>query len=91
MGDVKVMFRWLFGVGFFIHIAANAKWVTNGSWEYFFGTKLVDYEEAKRLCSNMSGIKSQLVAIYTEEIQKFLQDIINNNLRGKVISNLIKD
>ena len=91
MGDVTVMFRGLFGVSFFINIAANAQWMISGSREYFFGTRLVNYTQAESLCINMPGTKSQLVAIYTEEIQNFLQDVINTNLSGKIISNLIKE
>ena len=91
MEDVKVMFRWLFGVSFFVNIAANAEWVPHGSRNYFFGTRLVNYTQAESLCTNILGIKSQLVHIYTEEIQNFLKEVINSNLPGKVISYLINE
>ena len=53
---------------------------TFGTREYFFGTDLVNYTEAEQRCSQ---INFQLVAIYTEEIQNFVQDTINNISHGK--------
>ena len=49
--------------------------------QYFFGTDLVNYAEAEQRCSQ---INFQLVAIYTEDVQNFLQDTIDNFLRGKI-------
>ena len=53
---------------------------TLGTREYFFGTDLVNYAEAEQRCSQ---INFHLVAIYTEDIQNFLQDTINDLSHGK--------
>ena len=53
-----------------------------GTREYFFGIDLVNYTEAEQWCSQMNF---QLVAIYTEDIQIFLQDTINTLSPGKTI------
>ena len=61
-------------------VAFDGQTRTFGTREYFFGTDLVNYAEAEQLCSQ---INFQLVAIYTEDIQNFLQDTINNISQGK--------
>ena len=61
-------------------IAISGQSRTFGTRQYFFGTDLVNYAEAKQRCSQIS---SQLVAIYIEDVQNFLQDTIDNFLRGK--------
>ena len=61
-------------------VAFDGQTITFNSREYFFGTDLVNYTEAEQRCSQ---IKFQLVAIYTEDIQNFLQDTINNISNGR--------
>ena len=61
-------------------VAFDGQTRTFGTREYFFGTDLVNHAEAEQLCSQMNF---QLVAIYTEDIQNFLQDTINNISHGK--------
>ena len=61
-------------------VAMNGQTKTFGTREYFFGSNLVNYTEAEQRCSQMNF---QLVAIYTEDIQNFLQDTINNISQGK--------
>ena len=61
-------------------VAIDGQMKTFGTREYFFGTDLVNYTEAEHRCSQM---KFQLVAIYTEDIQNFLQGTINSISRGK--------
>ena len=61
-------------------VAFDGQTRTFGTREYFFGTDLVNHAEAEQLCSQ---INFQLVAIYTENIQNFLQDTINNISHGK--------
>ena len=64
-----------------LHTAAiDRQTRTFGTREYFFGTDLVNYAEAEQRCSQ---INFQLVAIYNEDIQKFLQDTINKLSHGK--------
>jgi len=43
---------------------------------YHFGTQLVDYDEARNRCSAMNGF--QLVAIYNNGIQEFLENTIRS-------------
>ena len=65
----------------FASAVANEQRITFDGGEYAFGIDLVDYDRAKQRCSD---IQLQLVAIYTVKIQKFLQDTIDNHLRGKI-------
>ena len=60
--------------------AINEQPRTFGTREYFFGIDLVNYAEAEQRCSQLNF---QLVAIYTEDIQNFLQDTLNDPSPGK--------
>ena len=61
-------------------VATDGQTRTFGTREYFFGTDLVNYAEAEQRCSQLNF---ELVAIYTEDIQNFLQVTINSLSHGK--------
>ena len=63
-------------------VAIDGQTRTFGTRDYFFGTDLVNYTEAEQRCSQLNF---QLVAIYTEDIQNFLQETIGDLSHGKTI------
>jgi len=59
----------------------NVQPVELGDKLYYFGSTLVNHNDAKRICSVVFG-NAQLVAIYNCAIQSSLKNIINNILSG---------
>jgi len=51
------------------------EWTPLGGNEYYFGSDLVNYTEAKKRCSSRNE-EAQLVIIYNQTIQDALQEII---------------